>query len=97
MTLNPGTSHVELNITKLILMFPIVIFSFIIKDHIDINFWNKVRGWQNKGWHIALHGYDHIYISSNSGLVPFNNKSEFAGAVFSPNGKILFVNIINLL
>ena len=37
----------------------------LIKNDIDINFWNKVRGWQNKGWHIALHGYDHIYISNN--------------------------------
>ena len=54
----------------------------LIKNDIDINFWNKVRGWQNKGWHIALHGYDHIYISNNSGLVAFNNKSEFAGVSF---------------
>ena len=51
----------------------------LIKNTIDINFWNKVRIWQNKGWHIALHGHDHIYISNSSGLVPFNNKSEFAG------------------
>jgi hypothetical protein len=54
----------------------------LIKNDIDINFWNKVRGWQNKSWHIALHGYDHIYISNNSGLVAFNNKSEFAGVNF---------------
>jgi len=45
----------------------------------DNDFWNKVRDWQKKGWHIALHGYDHVYISNHSGLVPFNNKSEFAG------------------
>jgi peptidoglycan/xylan/chitin deacetylase (PgdA/CDA1 family) len=54
----------------------------LIKDHIDINFWNKVRSWQDKGWHVALHGYDHVYISNNSGLVPFNNQSEFAGVNF---------------
>ena len=54
----------------------------LIKNDIDINFWNKVRGWQSKSWHIALHGYDHIYISNNSGLVAFNNKSEFAGVNF---------------
>ena len=54
----------------------------LIKNDIDINFWNKVRGLQNKSWHIALHGYDHIYISNNSGLVAFNNKSEFAGVNF---------------
>jgi len=53
--------------------------SKLIKDKIDNNFWDKVRKWQNKGWHIALHGYDHVYISKESGLVPFNHKSEFAG------------------
>jgi hypothetical protein len=53
------------------------------KDVVDNNFWIKVRSWQNKGWHIALHGYDHVYVSSNSGLVPLNNKSEFAGLDFS--------------
>jgi len=52
------------------------------KDKIDTNFWDKVRKWQNKGWHIALHGYNHVYISNNSGLVPFNKKSEFAGLSF---------------
>jgi len=50
-----------------------------IKNEFDNDFWDKVRDWQKKGWHIALHGYDHVYISKKSGLVPFNNKSEFAG------------------
>ena len=50
-----------------------------MKEEVDSQFWNKVRSWQKKGWHIALHGYDHVYISKSSGLVPFNNKSEFAG------------------
>jgi predicted deacetylase len=45
----------------------------------DIDFWKKVQKWQEKGWHIALHGYDHIYVNQESGLVPFNNDSEFAG------------------
>ena len=50
-----------------------------IKDTVDPNFWDKVRNWQKKDYPIALHGYDHVYISKDSGLVPFNNKSEFAG------------------
>ena len=50
-----------------------------IKEEVDSQFWDKVRNWQKKGWHIALHGYDHVYISKSSGLVPFNSKSEFAG------------------
>lgn len=50
-----------------------------IKDKEDAGFWDKVRQWQDNGWHIALHGYDHLYISSHSGFLPFNNVSEFAG------------------
>jgi len=44
----------------------------------DSHFWLKVKRWQDKGWHIALHGYDHVYVNKESGLVPFNNDSEFA-------------------
>ncbi len=51
----------------------------LIRNKFDENFWKKVQKWQKKGWYIALHGYDHVYISNNSGLVPFNNDSEFAG------------------
>ena len=50
-----------------------------MKEAVDNDFWGKVQNWQKKGYHIALHGYDHIYISEDSGLVPFNKKSEFAG------------------
>jgi predicted deacetylase len=48
-------------------------------DKHDELFWEKVKRWQDKGWHIALHGYDHVYITDDAGLVPFNNRSEFAG------------------
>ena len=45
----------------------------------DDKFWEKALIWQNKGWTIALHGYDHCYISHDSGINPFWNRSEFAG------------------
>lgn len=48
-------------------------------DSEDPDFWNKVIDWENKGWAIALHGYDHCYISSNPGINPLWNRSEFAG------------------
>ncbi len=51
----------------------------MIIDHYNNNFWNNVKKWQRRGYHIAMHGYDHNYISENSGLIPMNNKSEFAG------------------
>lgn len=43
------------------------------------DFWETVNRWKEKGWEIALHGYDHVYITQEAGLVPMNQKSEFAG------------------
>jgi predicted deacetylase len=48
-------------------------------DSPDPNFWQTVDRWIGKGWRIALHGYDHVYVTKESGLVPHNKKSEFAG------------------
>lgn len=48
-------------------------------DHPDATFWQKVKKWHDKGWHIALHGYDHLYLTNEAGLFPFHNNSEFAG------------------
>ncbi len=42
-------------------------------------FWDLARNWQNKGWTIALHGYEHVYCTSDGGLNPINMRSEFAG------------------
>jgi len=42
-------------------------------------FWDLARNWQSKGWTIALHGYEHVYCTSDSGLNPVNMRSEFAG------------------
>jgi hypothetical protein len=43
------------------------------------NFWEKVRNWQSWGWTIGLHGYQHCYVTENSGLMRINPYSEFAG------------------
>lgn len=47
----------------------------------DPAFWNKVDNWVKKKWTIALHGYDHCYISEDGlkGLNPLWARSEFAG------------------
>lgn len=55
------------------------------KQHIDPPdplFWDKVRKWQEKGYCIAMHGYDHVYISKDGGLLKINNRSEFAGVPY---------------
>ena len=42
-------------------------------------FWDRVRRWQQLGWTIALHGYQHLYVSKERGLVGRRKLSEFAG------------------
>lgn len=54
------------------------------KQKIDVedpDFWLKVNRWEQKKWTIALHGYDHCYISEEGlkGLNPVWARSEFAG------------------
>ncbi|MDQ2947051.1 MAG: DUF2334 domain-containing protein [Acidobacteriota bacterium] len=43
------------------------------------DFWERVRSWQARGWTIGLHGYQHRYLTTNSGLIGRNKYSEFAG------------------
>jgi hypothetical protein len=42
-------------------------------------FWNLVRRLQRKKYIIAMHGFEHRYITKNPGLFKLNNRSEFAG------------------
>ncbi len=43
------------------------------------DFWERVRTWQRRGWAIALHGYQHRYVTCHPGVVTPRKKSEFAG------------------
>lgn len=43
------------------------------------DFWKKVKQWQNSGWIIAMHGYNHVYITDEGGINPIQKRSEFAG------------------
>lgn len=55
-----------------------------IIDNEDSEFWIKVKGWEHKDWAIALHGYDHCYISDKGleGLNPLWSRSEFSGVPY---------------
>lgn len=48
-------------------------------NNADPAFWCKVERWKIKGWTIALHGFDHCYVSTEGGLNPMWRRSEFAG------------------
>lgn len=43
------------------------------------DFWDRVRGWQARGWSICLHGYQHVYVNEEPGVLGIGRKSEFAG------------------
>ena len=46
---------------------------------LDEHFWDKVRTWQGKGYLIGMHGYEHLYVTRNGGILGKSDKSEFAG------------------
>ena len=46
------------------------------------DFWEKVRSLQARGWEIAQHGYQHLYVTRDCGLMGINGLSEFAGLPF---------------
>ena len=48
-------------------------------DSDDGDFWQKVQCWKDKGWTLALHGYNHICTTNTFGLNPVHKRSEFAG------------------
>ena len=51
-------------------------------DTEETGFWYEggtLKRWIKKGWTIALHGYNHSYMSKSAGINPMWRKSEFAG------------------
>ena len=54
----------------------------LMVDAPNASFWTAVRAWQDKGWAIGLHGYQHRYATNSPGIVGLNKRSEFAGLTF---------------
>ena len=42
-------------------------------------FWDRIREWQGRGWSIAMHGWQHRFVTAHGGLLGSCNYSEFAG------------------
>ena len=42
-------------------------------------FWEIAKRWTEKGWTLAMHGYNHVYSTECGGINPVNRRSEFAG------------------
>ena len=60
----------------------------VISNEIN-DFWSRVRGWQKNGWSIAIHGYQHLYETNDSGLLGLNKYSEFSGLSYEQQSKKL--------
>jgi len=43
------------------------------------DFWSRVRQWEANGWTIAVHGFQHTYVTTDAGVIGINQRSEFAG------------------
>ncbi len=43
------------------------------------DFWERMRRCRDRGWTMALHGYQHCYVTEDAGLVGRRKKSEFSG------------------
>jgi len=48
----------------------------------NAEFWDRVRAWQMRGWTIGLHGYQHLQVTRNGGILKLNQWSEFSGLTF---------------
>jgi predicted deacetylase len=53
----------------------------LVNDDENPDFWLMVKHWQEKGWYIAMHGYQHVYheVSRKKLVLPFYDRSEFGG------------------
>lgn len=45
-------------------------------------FWDRVREWQAKGYDIAMHGTNHVYMNNRTGIMGITRQSEFVGLKF---------------
>ena len=69
----------ELNIPLLVGVVPHCLDSKLASEPAKADFWDVVRGWVNRGWTVAQHGYTHQYVTKIPGVLNINNQSELAG------------------
>lgn len=53
--------------------------SLVLKYQFNDSFWQLANCWKEKDWRIALHGFNHVYSTSEGGINPVQARSEFAG------------------
>jgi predicted deacetylase len=51
----------------------------LIRDDADPGFWKRIGALQSAGATVAMHGYQHLCLSTGKSLVDLHRQSEFAG------------------
>lgn len=70
------------NVKPLIGVVPKNLDSKLKRGGLREDFWEILRSLQASGWKIAQHGYEHRYVTTDSGLLGLKNASEFAGVPY---------------
>ena len=76
------TTLVELGVRPILAVIPDNRDESLRIDPPEEAFWERVRTWQARGWTIAVHGYQHLYVTEARGLFGWNHRSEFAGLTY---------------
>lgn len=67
------------NIKPLVAIIPKCEDKALLKYPYDSEYESTIKNWISDGWTPCLHGYNHVFQTSESGINPVNNFSEFAG------------------
>lgn len=51
----------------------------LMKDPANPEFWPMMQSLHKQGWTIAMHGYEHRYVTCDAGIMNLHPRSEFAG------------------
>lgn len=51
-------------------------------EHMPEDFWEYVKGLQEQGWIVAMHGYRHVYTQKKGGVFPLNLFSNLRGCLW---------------
>lgn len=71
---------VHYNIKPILAVIPDVKDPELLIENPKNDFWDRVKEWKKRGWSIALHGYQHKFVTKNTGdFSKLFNYSEFAG------------------
>jgi predicted deacetylase len=63
--------------------------SMLSSYELDKNFWQIAKKWEESGWATALHGFNHVYVTTSGGVNPVHRRSEFAGLPYSDQLKMI--------